>query len=136
MTMGYAQQILATESQGELTIDIDQAAGLVRVTGRGFWSPLHADHHFSRLDGVLRGIRMAGLRVRVLVDLREAAVQPAETIERISRATQEVYQPGDRVAIVVGSSLAKMQMRRIVRAANHDFFVSPSAAEMWLHAWK
>lgn len=135
--MGYAQQqTTAVEPNGELTIEVDQASGLVRVTGRGFWSALHADHHFSKLDAILRGIRMAGLRVRVLVDLREAAVQPAETAERIGRATQEIYQPGDRVAIVVGSSLAKMQMRRAARIANHDFFVSPSAAEMWLHAWK
>jgi hypothetical protein len=134
--MGHAQEKVMTASpSGELVIEVDPVGGLVRVTGRGFWTRIYAEQHFSRLDMVLRGIRMAGLKVRVLVDLREAVVQPADTAERISRATGELYRPEDRIAIVVGSSLAKMQMRRTVRAANHDFFVSPSAAELWLNAW-
>jgi hypothetical protein len=110
-------------------------AGFIRVAGAGLWSPTEIDRHFVELGHVVRTERALKGRVRVLVDLRGAGTQSPETAARIGVATAATYRSGDRVAIVVGSSLAKMQLRRIVRTSEHEFFVSPEAAATWLMAY-
>ena len=110
--------------------------GLARVSviGRGMWSPGYCDQHFSALGVMLERVRKHSGGVRVLVQIKEAPVQSAATIERVVHWTKIIYAVGDRVAIVVASSLMKSQMRRIHMAAKREIFVSETAARAWLDA--
>jgi hypothetical protein len=111
------------------------ATGIVHVVGSGFWTPHDIDRHFSELDAVVRSIRQCGRKVRVAVDLRRTPAQLPETIARIGAGAERIYAEGDRVAIIVDSSLAKLQMRRVVSDAQHEMFQSPNAAMTWLCAF-
>jgi hypothetical protein len=115
-------------------IDIDDAAEIIRVAGYGFWTIEILDRHFDRLRSAIAGRRSQWRAIRVLVNLQKAEIQPAEVIERIDARTRQIYDPGDRVAIVVTSSLAKLQMRRGITRLQHDFFISEHAAVTWLRA--
>jgi hypothetical protein len=121
--------------QGVLRTEIDQQANIIRVLGRGLWSERYARAHFEELEWTLQRTRATRAPVRVLVDIREAAVQTPETTQCLADATDRLYKPGDRIAIVVASSLLKLQMRRATNASIHEIFISLNAAETWLSAW-
>jgi hypothetical protein len=50
----------------------------------------------------------------------------------VTKATSSLYRAGDRAAVVVGTSLNKLQMRRILDAEHHQFFSAIEDAEAWL----
>jgi hypothetical protein len=120
---------------GGLTIEAASGCGLIRVEGSGFWSPAVMDAHFDELSGILVRYRAAGTAVKMVVDLRASGVQSQETMVRMQAGVSSITQPGDRMAIVVNSSLAKMQMRRVIGDEQHAFFVSPEAALKWAEAY-
>ena len=103
----------------------------VAVQGTGYWSPAYLDAHFAELADILVRLRKQR-KVRVLVDLTQAAVQSAGTAERLSHWTSKIYREEDRVAIVLASSLIKAQMRRVAIIANRELFLSRTAAMTWL----
>lgn len=120
--------------QGELRIEIDSATTIVRVFGSGMWPEPYARAHFEELDRTLRRLRSRGSPLRVLVDIRDAVVQKPETAQCVSAATNNIYRSCDRIAIVVASSLLKLQIRRSTDTGLHRLFSSYNAAETWLLA--
>lgn len=122
---------------GIMASEVDQANGVIRATASGFWSVAQVDAHFAMLALSVRAIQQRGLAVSVIVDLRTAApAQSQEVSVRLKAGITGIYHTGDRVALVLATSLAKMQMRRIVESEFHDFFLSPVAAERWALAGK
>lgn len=117
---------------GSFKIDDRSAQGFILVEGFGFWSLAILDVHFDQLLVNMNRKREAGEKVRVLIDLREADVQPAGIVERIAQRTSEIYAREDSIAIVVASSLARMQMRRAVQRTQHEVFESMLDARDWL----
>jgi hypothetical protein len=123
------------DGTGGFTIDVGDPSGIIVVTGKGVWSPDCMDEHFAALAYWVEDRRARSQAVKVLVDLRGSGAQSAETMERIGIGAMTLYQDGDRVALLVTNSLAKLQMRRVIRTNQHQFFVSPSAARQWLDAY-
>jgi hypothetical protein len=78
--------------------------------------------------------RAAGRAVRVLVDLRLSGMQGPETAVRVVHWTQTIYEAGDRVAMIVASSLVRFRMQRVSRIEDREVFMSPGAARRWLLA--
>jgi hypothetical protein len=107
----------------------------ISITGTGFWSPAEIDDHFDELRDLIERMRTVRSDVRILVDLRESGAQSPETIVRISARIAAAYRDGDRIAMVLSSSLAKLQMKRAIQNLQHEMFVSPKAAEQWLMAY-
>lgn len=120
------------EDSGPFSVRRDVATGIVYVTGEGFWTVADIDRHFEKLGNSVKSARTAADHVRALVDLRGAATQSPELVSHLANRAGAVYAEGDRIAIVVGSSLAKMQMRRVVQRAEFEIFLAPDAAETWL----
>ena len=118
--------------QGLLTVMADPQRGLVRVTGSGFWSAEQITAHFVELEGVMHRIRRDTGHVRVLVDLREAAVQSQETAAIIGERTRRIYAAADRAAVVVARGLLAMQIRNWTDAGKIRNFEDMGAAERWL----
>lgn len=132
--MASAMPRKADATTGAITLSVDPASGRIDVTGAGYWSPPYIDSHFKKVADLVRSHRAAGVPIRVLVDLRKADIQSRETVEHMSRSTSDIYTAGDKVALLVASSLAKIQMRRAADVIAPEFFISLPEAEAWLAA--
>lgn len=119
---------------GEMVIEFDTGTGQVLSKSSGFWSIPQIRAFFIDWKSAVRQIHARGQRVSALVDLSAGQVQNAEVAAYIASATTGLYSAGDAVAMVVPTSLAKMQMRRVLDPQAHGFFLSHSAAETWLDA--
>lgn len=106
--------------------------GVVYVVGRGFWSETMVDDHFNELRRTASVVRRTVRSVRVLVDLRRAAVQSPAVAARIKDETRRVWTEQDRIAVVLQSTLAKLQIDRVVDNGNHASFVTIEDARDWL----
>jgi len=129
------REFRAGDDANGLTIERSKSTSVIHVVGRGFWTPAVMDAHFGQLQTSVAPARKAGLGVRMIVDLRGSDVQSPQTIDRMKVGAAGVTQQGDRMAIIVGSSLAKIQMRRTIGDAQHEFFLSPEAAMKWVEAY-
>ena len=105
--------------------------GLLRVRGVGFFTTEGAGSHFDELSRQLAAVRSRGT-VKVLVDLREAVVQSQEVAAFISSRTASIYGPSDRVAILVGTMLQKVQMQRTHADKGFGVFIDEADALAFL----
>ncbi|WP_420144648.1 hypothetical protein [Sphingobium sp.] len=117
---------------GELIVEYNIDTGRARSAGKGFGSVKQMKSFFADWKEVVQCIHAHGLRVIAMVDLSEGDVQKAEVAEVIATATADIYRKGDTIAMIVRDSLMKMQMRRILDGDFYQFFVSRSAAGLWL----
>ena len=106
--------------------------GVVYIVGRGFWTDEMVDDHFRQLRRIAATARRSVGDVRVLVDLRGAAVQSPSVAARIKQETRQVWTDRDRIAVVLQSALAKLQIDRVVDNGNHASFVAIEDARAWL----
>lgn len=119
---------------GEMSIDFDFASGQVRSVATGFWSIGQVRAFFEDWKWIVHQIHSSGRIVSALVDMSEGQVQKADVAAYIASATTDLYHAGDFIAMLVPTSLAKMQMRRVLDPRFHEFFLSRNAAETWLDA--
>ena len=122
------------EDPNDLASWYEPASGIIRVLAQGQWTAPQLELHFTALGGLVAERRRSGKQVLVLADVRDSLVQEGDIVERLGRATSGLYEDGDRIAVVVASSLLKMQLKRVVNVANVEFFVSMNAARTWLVA--
>jgi hypothetical protein len=120
---------------GSLVISFDEREGFIRVVGQGLWTPDYIDGHFDELRRLITIVRAREGRVLVLVDLTRAPVQSVPTADRIKANTDAIYRADDRIAAVVSSNLAKVQLRDSIDQSYHQMFVSLHAAITWLTAY-
>lgn len=106
--------------------------GVVYVVGRGFWNDEIIDRHFRELRQTAVLARRHAGSVRVLVDLRSAAVQSPMVAARIKNETRLIWTENDRIAVVLQSALATMQIKRVVDGGNHASFTAIEDARRWL----
>jgi hypothetical protein len=133
----FPQSDLADSSlQGEIGISVDRDKNLIRVVGRGLWSLGYARAHVREFEAVLRESRCAYLPSRTLVDLRESPIQSPQVAAYLQETISRMYQPPERAAIVVSSSLIKLtiQVQHKLNSDTHAVFASLKAAESWLLA--
>lgn len=120
--------------ESDLISWIEPGSGLIRVMGRGQWSTAQVGVHFAALRNLLRQRRATGEPVRVMIDLRESEVQSLDTMDSISDARANLYAPEERVATIVESSTLRAQLKTVGTTENRAFFLSPTAARIWLSA--
>jgi hypothetical protein len=119
----------------EHTIEEDRLEGVILITVKGFFDlpPLRA--HFAECAAVVARWRVAGRQIRVLIDAVDLKPHSPQGQACVQDAIDRIYLPGDKVAIVVGSSLVKMQMRRALSRDILNLFISKGAALTWLNAY-
>lgn len=72
-------------------------------------------------------------KIRVLADVRKLSPQPPEVVQHFDTPQQVLRTPTDRYAMVMGSTISKMQARRIMGQDDRlGFFLSINDAEDWL----
>lgn len=123
----------ATMSPGHgLFTTYDRSTNFLRVVGRGFWTMDHAVEHLRGFEILLHEGRRMARPSRTLVDLREAAVLAPDVADYVHNTIRVMYRPPERAAILVASTLAKLQMRRGLNPETHQLFTSLDEAMRWL----
>ena len=112
----------------------DHALEIIRVGGIGIQRVEDADRYLAELGRTVAAMRARIGVVRLLADLRNSPVRSQPVAERIRLGNLSLYRPGDRVALLVESSLMKMQLRRNLVPEYQNIFMSVNAAETWLTA--
>lgn len=117
---------------GQYTIKRDDRRQIVRISDLGVQRSEEVDRYLVILGDVIRDARVRDGRVRVLADLRQSPVRAQDAAERLRLGNMALYRAGDRVALLVESSLLRLQLRRNLVAEYQNIFLSQSAAEAWL----
>ncbi|KTT69403.1 hypothetical protein [Sphingomonas endophytica] len=115
-----------------MTTTYDRAGNFLRVTCRGFWPMDYAVAHLSDFEVVLHQARRMSRPSRTLVDLREAGVLDPAVADYTHATITAMYRPPERAAILVASTLARLQMRRGLNPATHAVFTTLDEAMRWL----
>jgi hypothetical protein len=116
-------------------IELDPQGCLIMVRTRGFWSVEDVDAYFGVLNELVSASRARFGRVKLLADVTEAPIQSPEVAGRFAMGNAIFREPGDKMALITGSSLQKMQIRRALTSDRTQVFVSRSAALMWINAF-
>jgi hypothetical protein len=113
-------------------ITIDPPRGLLRITVSGFLS-------FDDLTGILvekeRALARLGLRPNrhlTLCDFSSCKLQSQDVVQLCRAAIADPRYMARRIVFVIGSSLARMQLRRMLERDDAKFFETMEAAEAWL----
>ena len=125
-------QVVASEP-GLYEIIRDDPLRILRISRVVVQQLGDVDRYLAVLGDVVRDARLRFGRVRVLADLRNSPIRTQEAAERMRLGNLALYREGDRVALIVESSLLKMQLRRTL-VEYQNIFLSPHAAETWLTA--
>ena len=114
---------------------VDEAARIARVSTHGSWTIDDTEDYIAELFELVEDCRRRFGRVRLLVDRRESEIQSEPVVDRLMEVNAALFRVDDRLAVVVGSSLAKGQLRRAFVHAGSQAFLSHDAARLWLTAW-
>jgi hypothetical protein len=117
----------------EFTMTLDER-GVIHVVPTGEWDARAVDLYFLALNELMAESRADFGCARVLVDRRSAPVQSPDVHDRLKLGFRRHYRPGDRVAVVVPTTLTKLQVKRWLDSDAGGSFLSIGAAEHFLLA--
>jgi hypothetical protein len=113
-------------------ISLDKDSKLLRVAFKGLWDIQTLDRYEAEREAAVRGAGWRSGEYDYLLDLRAHPVQPKD----VSAKGDEYYrtfQPRPRkLALIITSALARMQVTRVVKGMEERFFDNEEAALAWL----
>lgn len=110
----------------------DQTAGVLQVRVDGSWTISEVERYAREAGVQFNAARTAGGSLRYLIDLTGAHVLSQELMDPLAKAGMQYSRDDDRIALVVGSTLLKIQMRRMLGDAPVPIFLSAKEAMNWL----
>lgn len=112
----------------------DDSLGIIRILVSGFFDRPVLEEHFSVKNRIVRRWRAQGRPICVLIDAAGLKPHSPENQAFVQEAAARLYETSDRVAMLLESSLVKMQMRRALSHGQAEYFISENAAITWLTA--
>jgi hypothetical protein len=88
----------------------------------------------DELSTAVAAARAACGEVHILFDNRESAQFSAAARTKLTQAMHALRQPGDRIALLVTSSMMKVYVKNRI-GEQTQAFLSENAARTWLRAW-
>ncbi len=114
-------------------IEKNPTHGEIRVIARGFWTIDTLDAFVSDMRAAIATCRSRSRPLAVLIDATAMRAQSTAFGDRAFLTWQSLIdQPSDRAAIVVTSTLATLQFRRLYENELCRVFDSVGAADAWL----
>lgn len=101
----------------------------------GVWDANVADCYALDIRRIVAEQRQLRPHLRAIVDRSANPVFDARVSEILMATYQDVLIPGDRIAMVVDSSLTKGHVRKIAGREETEMFLSISAARTWVLAY-
>lgn len=127
--------MLVPMSPASFTIDLDPARDLVRIRLSGFFSVDDVGRFQAEL---LLAHRRLGCAHRggplTINDISDMAIQSQDVVACWEAFLADPAHRSRRLAFVVGSTLARMQLQRTIRGRDAKVFTTVDEAERWLLA--
>lgn len=114
------------------TVSIDRSRKLLRVSLGGFFSVSDVVALERDKRAALAELNCGRNRHFSLIDVSECKLQPQDVVAAFQVAIADQRYMARKIAFVTESSLARMQVRRIVRRDDADIFQTIADAEAWL----
>jgi hypothetical protein len=118
------------------SLEFEEETGILKVTVFGFFTDEVAAQFGHDFPRAVRSARARTSELRTLMDATVGTVMTPAVAARMKGLEEAfVTEPSDRAAVIVGSSLHKLQIRRIFDPRRTQVFVSENAARIWLLAY-
>jgi hypothetical protein len=124
------------EDRDIIRISFDPTAKIIRACASGCWSLDETKLYLAGLETFLRSSRGRLGKARVLLDRRDVSAQAPEVAAMLASANGRIFEREDKIAMVVSSSLAKVDLRQRMPHPGSKAFLSADAAETWLRAFE
>jgi len=112
--------------------EFDDGAGILIVRVLGVWTMPEIERYGREAGSQFRSARFKAGSLRLLVDCSGGHICPRDLVEPLGRAGMQHSRGDDRAAMVVGSSLSKLQVKRMSEGAPAQIFNSEREARIWL----
>ena len=113
-------------------ITVDRPRRLVALTLTGFFSVADAGLVIHGIREAITGLGGPPNTHNTLVDVREATLQPQDVVAAFAGQIADERFRSRRLAFVVGSSVARMQVRRLITRDDVAAFEAHDEAEAWM----
>lgn len=110
----------------------DQHTGILRVEVVGGWTMPEVERYAREAGPQFTAARKKAGHLRLLIDLMATEVLSQAIIEPLAKAGMQYSRADDRVALVVNSTLMKMQMKRMMGDLPNPIFLVREEAAAWL----
>jgi hypothetical protein len=110
----------------------DPAKGILTVAVDGSWTTAEVDRYAREAGPAFEAAREKEGFLRLFIDLRSTHVLSQALMDPLAKAGMQYSRADDRVALVVASTLLKLQMRRMLGEAPVPIFLSADEGEAWL----
>jgi hypothetical protein len=124
----------SVEHLGATKSALDSTGRIIRTQISGFLNINQVDEYYVGVERLVNELRRCNLPVLMLVDIRSIAVQHADVAAALNERALKFWRAGDRTAIMVEPSLARMQVRRVLDVLPYRTFTSDNEAIDWLTA--
>jgi hypothetical protein len=110
----------------------NDADGILEVRASGMWNATTVESYRRDLGIEAAAARRRAGKLKLLFNAVGYAVQP-QIVAQSAQQIDRVVLPGDRVAVVIETSLLKLQARRVFAGWDRiELFVAEDAARSWL----
>jgi hypothetical protein len=115
-------------------LSLEPGTGFLTATVTGFWTMEIAERYIAELVKLKDDFHRKGLPFRMLLDARDSAIQSPTVMARLQESRESTSRAGEKIAIVVASTLARIQTGRTTQGAGNmvSIFTSPVEARAWL----
>ena len=114
--------------------EFDEATGILRVRVLGTWTLAEVERYGREAAGQFAAARRKAGSLLLLIDCSQGYICPQALVDPLARAGMQHARHDDRAALVVNSSLMKLQVKRMTGDAPNTMFISEGAAQTWLTA--
>jgi hypothetical protein len=131
-TAGSGQQSKPDLSKTDkYQLRLSPETGVLHSQVFGYWNVDDAVAYIAAMKTLIVKARLTHGRARLLVDRTRAQVQSHEVAELL-RGLNSFLNPDDRLAMIVNSTLAKMQLERVTVHKDTVVFTSYAKGLAWL----
>lgn len=117
---------------GDFSIEIDKPRNLLCVRMSGFYSVEDVARYHAAIDAATEELGGAPSRQHMLNDISEMRIQSQEVVAAFRSVMSDPRYRARRVAFVVASTLARLQLQRVIGSRRARMFESEAEALAWL----
>jgi len=107
---------------------------ILRIDAGGIWDIMATRSYTRDIEHAVSQWRSERPYLRAIVDRSQAPIFDGSVSDLLLATYNRILKPGDRVAMIVDSSLIKQHIRRIADREETEMFLSIAAARTWLLA--
>jgi hypothetical protein len=116
------------------SFEYDDKTGILRIRVVGPWTLAEIERYRSEASVQFPLARQKAGSLRLLLDNVRGTLLQQSLVEPMLQAGMSNSRRDDRVAMIVASSLIKLQTKRVFGEQHWAIFISEEAARLWLTA--